>query len=553
MLTMMPRARRGALRRLPATMIALCVVMVLVSCRADSLSESEQQEVHDIVMSGLQMELDEYVRAETLRAIDLAGDPDMAAEAIAHTDDRSPMVQIAALRTLLRSETLDQPHRTALHAYNQAHAEDQRLQILEIVLRDGDQTTRRAVLDRARDADSQQLRLRALEGGLLGEIEDARQEERRDDLEREFIPQLDDYLDEDSPRIAATALRALLDSGRTNRADPFLETFGDDSLDADERLEAGRILMLARVDEARDLFAAVLADADDPDQPGIPDQPVDGRLVRISVLGMTILGDTDYVDAARRQIGDADVDETLDIIDALAHNPSEEAAISLRSDIRGVHSTIRRHAIPRYAQRDDAEADVLISTLGNDDFETRRLSLSYLSERFSDEWIEDLQRNLSTSNPDRVERTLRILQQLLRAGEKLETVAEVSDHLEELAAGERFDGDVDGDDEDTEQLEQAETIRNLSAYVLFRVSGDEGSFQEIMTDNPEPQTRAAYLEYLATHQPREHADILRDHLYDDLYVMRLFAATGLWNAFSDTAQWPSAAEAEESDAEESEH
>ena len=551
---MMPRAYRGALRRFRTTVIALCVVMALTGCRADSLSESEQQEVHDIVMSGLQMQLDEYVRAETLRAIDLAGDPDMAAEAIAHTDDPSPMVQVAALRTLLRSETLDQPHRTALHAYNQARSEEQRLQIFEIVLRDGDQTTRRALLDRARDADSQQLRLRALEGGLLREIDDARQEDRRDDLERELIPQLDDYLDEDSPRIVATALRALLDSGRTNRADPFLETFGDDSLDADERLEAGRILMLARVEEARDLFAPVLADADadDPEQLGIPDRPVDGRLVRVSVLGMTILGDTDYVDAARRQIGDADVEETLDIIDALAHNPSEEAAISLRSDIRGVHSSIRRHAIPRYAQRDDAEADVLISTLGHDDFETRRLSLSYLTDRFSDQWIEDLQRNLSTSNPDRVERTLRILQQLLRAGEKLETVAEVSDHLEELAAGNRFDVDVDGDDVQPEQQEQAEAIRNLSAYVLFRVSGDEGSFQEIMTDDPEPQTRAAYLEYLATHQPREHADILREHLYDDLFVMRLFAATGLWNAFSDTAQWPSAATAEDGDAEESE-
>ena len=520
------------------------VALALPGCRSEELSESETEAIYDIFRSGLEMEHDEFVRAETVRALDLTDDPQLAQLASDYTDDPSEVVRVAALRTLLRSADLEAPYNVALDAFRRDNATvDERLQVLEVALTEGDETVRRALLGRAHRDDSPRIRLRALERGLLAEIEQADEAGDTEDLERELLPELGEYVDDSNPEIAATALRALLDYGREGRAERFINHFTDEDRSTDQRADAGRVLLLARAQEAEPAFRQVLdiAASDERDALGRPIHDIDDELVRIAELGLTALGDADYVEAAQQHLSDASATQIHEVLEALGHNPDEEAAISLRSDIRGADAGVRRHALELYGQRDDARSDVLFSALRRDDFETQRLGIAILTERFPDEWFDFLDEQLHSTDPGDVKQGLTLIQQMLRADEDLEPLTELVDRLEQLAMGD--DLDLEADEEKEE--DQLERVANQSAFVLFQISDEEGGYREVIRENPDHQTRAAYLEYLATHEPREHADILRDYLYDDLFVLRLFAATGLWNAFGNTADWPGAPDPDE--------
>ena len=514
-------------------MALILVTALSTGCPSSQLSEAEEEELTKIFRSGLEMGDDPFVRAETLRAIDLTGDPRLAEQALGLTDDPHPMVQIAALRVLVRADH-PQARQRAMHLFNRGD-EDLRYHILDVCLTDGNETLRRALQTRALRSNSSRLRLRALEDGLLQKIAQAQEAGDDEALRRELWPELGTYVDDDHPDVAATALRALLDAGQQERAEAVIERYQDDSLDTDERVAAARILMQARVEQARPAFEALLerAGAFDPEALGIPERRVDDDLLRLTVLGLAALGDPEFVAPAQRHLDEADLEQTLEVIDALAANPTSDAAVTLRTHMRDARADIRRRAIILYGQREDARPDALFGAIRHDDFEAQRSIVTILTERFPDQWRDYLAGRLESTDAERVESALRTMQQLLRTDEELAVIEPLQPLLERLATGEELPLEVD-DDQATQA--QISTIANLAAYMLFRIS-DEGTFFDVMANTPDRQTRYAYLEFLATNQPQDHIDTLRGYLYDDLFVFRLLAATGLWRAFADTVQW----------------
>ena len=78
------------------------------------------------------------------------------------------------------------------------------------------------------------------------------------------------------------------------------------------------------------------------------------------------------------------------------------------------------------------------------------------------------------------------------------------------------------------QIQNSEEGRraSLAAYLLAITS--EGTEAKVAVDKLDDQTLYAYLEYLVRTSPAAHVGTFRRYLYDDLFVLRLMSAAGLW-------------------------
>lgn len=519
-------------------LITLLMVAFLIAfapaCRPDHLSPAEQTVVENIFRSGVEMGDDPYVRAETLRVLELTGDPRFAELARPLTGDAEPVVRVAALRLMLRAEHPD-AHQRALNIFSRAD-DDERYIVLDIVLEYGSRELQQTLLSRALRSNTPELRLRALQEGLFAQIDQAQAAGDEQRLKNELLPELGRLVEDPDPQIAAQALTKLIDAGQQERTDRFIARFLDNSAPTEARLAAGQILVRARVEQARHAFESLLKEAGafDPDRLGLPQRRADARLIRIAVLGLAALGDAEFVRPAQEYGTNATTEETLELLEALAQNPSPEAAITLSSAMRDVNPPVRRRAIALYGQREDALFANLQSAMGRSDFEAQKLAAAILAERFAQEWQNYMRQRLAQDNLDRVEQTLRTMQTLLRTEEELAVILPLKEDLEALATSARTLEEASP--EERERLEQQNRIASLAAYLLFRIS-DEGGFQEVTRNNRDPQTRYAYLEYLATTDPASHTAIFREHLFDDLFALRLMSAAGLASAFADSIDW----------------
>lgn len=509
-----------------------------VGCRSDALSSAEQQTLEQIFRSGLEMQDDPYVRAETLRALELTGDPRFAELVRPLTADRDAVVRMAALRLMLRAEHPDAPQR-ALSIFSRAD-DDERSITLDIVLEYGPQTLQKTMLDRSLRSDYPRLRLRALQEGLFAQIDDASAVGDEQLLRHELLPELGRLIDDDDPQIAALALTKLIEAGQQERADRFIDRFLDPNAPTEARLAAGQILVRARAEQARGAFESLLKEAGafDPERLGLPQRRADKRLIRLAVLGLAALGDADFVRPAQDYGVNATTEETLELLEALGQNPSPDAAITLSSAMRDINAPVRRRAIALYGQRDDALFANLQSAMGRSDFEAQKLAAAILAERFPQEWQDYLRQRLNHENPERVEHTLRTMQTLLRTEEELAVIYPLREDLEALATVSASTKEQAAQDADA--AEQQNRIASLAAYLLFRIS-DEGGLREVIRKNRDPQSRYTYLEYLATTDPLNHTAFFRDHLLDDLFALRLMSAAGLASAFADSVHWKFAA------------
>lgn len=505
---------------------ALLFLLLLVSvpgCKGERLTEDEEAVLEAIFRSGLEMSDDPYVRAETLRVMELTGDRRLGDWADPLTRDQDRMVRLAALRKLLLAGH-DQAGRRALSLFTRGNAVEQ-YQVLEMVLRHGDEELQATMLERARRSGSGKIRLRALEAGLMEEVERAKREgdER---LGAELLPELGRFVDDEDPEIAARALRALIDAGQTERAERFIALFLDRRATLEERRDAGRILVRARVEEAREAFLEILESvgAYDGETFGIPEREVADDLVRLSVLGMSALGEPEFARLAQEYRTGSDVEETLEVLRALGPNPSPEAAVTLSTAMRDSHPEIRRSAIVLYGARPDAQASRLRGAMGRDDFEAQKTIVSIMVERFAEDWRDFLATRLRSDDAMAVEQTLEMLRTVLRNEEELAVAAALAPELERLA-GSATPGD-----------ERSVRTAGLASYLLLRVSGERAAGMGI-GKNSDLQTRYAYLEHLVTNAPGEEVGLMREHLYDDSFALRLMAAAGLAAAFQDQLSW----------------
>ncbi len=513
--------------------VALLILLFAgaVGCKDNNLTEEEVELIEAILRSGLEMDDDAYVRAETLRVIELTGDERLASWADPLTRDDDPMVRVAALRVLVQADPGSATTRArALNVFARGET-DERYEVLDVALAYGDPTLRRTLIERAQRSSAPRLRLRALQEGLFVQIDEARAAGNDDLLRQELLPELGTIVDDEDPEVAATALAALIEAGQTDRADRFIATFADPGADIERRVDAGRILLNARVRAAEDTFHKLLeaAGAYDPGSLGVPQRRIDERLLRLAVLGLVAMGREDFVEPALGYRTGATVDDNVEILRALGENPHPDAAVTLSTAMRDASPAIRRTAIALYGVREDASFSRLRGAMDRDDFISQRLVAGFLSDRFADEWQRFLGQRLDSDDTQVVQQTLRTMQILLRTEEELQVLQPMTEQLLRLAT-----------DDDPETA-------SLAAYLLFRVS-DEGEFQEILRQNRDPQTRYAYLEHLATHHPQQHIAVFRNHLLNDHFSLRLMSAAGLVLAFQDSIEWE-VVEAEASDEE----
>ena len=505
-------------------LVALLAAAFSLGCQSDTITDDEARIAVDIYRTGLEMEADPYVRAETLRALATADDPRLAEFADPLTRDPDPMVRLAALDTLIHYDASRARDRAML-IYNQGDV-DERRQVLHLSADSDNSRLRNVMLERAQRSSDASLRRLSLERGLIADIQAAQEEGDEELLERDLYPKLGRHVDDDDLEVASLALRRLLEAGQEGRAQRFLERLQDEQRPIEERRRAAELLLRARADSAAPVFADILQSvgAHDPDELGIPDEPIDDQLLRLAVLGLVALGNDDFIAPAQAHLHDADVSDHMTILEALSANPNPEITITLRADTADANDDIRRQAIDLYGERQDARASTLFRTLRRDDLETQRRAVSILSHRFLDDFREDLDDRLHRDDLDDVEDTLQILQETLRRDEELAVLSPLGERLEFLATHQPASADLD-----EETRAQVARIQSLAAFLLFCAS-DEGIFEEVIQKNPDSYTRYVYLAHLIDTTPTDHLAVFRNHLKSDRFALRLMAATGLWHA-----------------------
>lgn len=504
-----------------ALIVMLLAMMMMTACSAESLRDGERETIDAILRSGLEMGDDPFVRAETLRALELIDDARVVELAEPLLDDPSPMVRVAALRLMILHDH-PRARQEAMANYNRADDPEKRL-IVATALELGSDTLRRTMISRALRAEDPRQRRMAFEAGPYATVEALQEAGDETTLRRSALPELGGFVEDPDPDIAAMALARLTEAGQPDRAQAFIERFADTKQPLEARLDAGRILVRSRAELARETFADLLERAGvyDAETLGLPQRRIDPQLVRVAALGLTALGDETYVASAQEYLRGAEVEPTIEVLSALATNPSDDAAVSLRIAMRDAREPVRRAAINLYAARDDAQPDALISAMRIDDFETQKLIAGQLTERFAEAWRETLSARLQ--NEEQAAETLRTLQMVLRDEAELELiVAPLAARLEALASSDNAE------------------VAALAAYLLLRVDSD-GELPEAIRASSDPQIRQAYLEYLATSEtPTQYLDELRANLFEDRFVLRLFAAAGMWRAFPDQVRAPAA-------------
>ena len=524
-------------------MLAALVACLCWGCEPRQLSDSEQETVQQIFRSGLEMRADPFVRAETVRVMSLTGDPQLAAHVEPLVHDPHRMVRVGALKLLVKADH-PRARQRALLLYNRAD-EQERLEIFEVSIAQGDPALRTALIDRGLRDEASSLRRRALQEGLLAQIDQAIDSGDDQTLEQELLPELDAFIGDDDPQISADALRILTQAGRLDRAQELTQVLGDSAQPVDDRIAAGRALMLANISLAEETYKEILdrVGAYDPDSLGIPERRIDDRLLRIAVLGMTNLGHEDFVDPAMRYLDDASPVEINEVLSVLANNPATDASIALRTHLRDANALVRRHALQLYGAHDDRRADALVGAMRPGDYAFQKELVQILAEAFPERWIQYVTHRLDDEDPARVEQHLRFLQSVLRSDEEIATLAPIEERLKTLAMRDGVVAAAMAGDEEEQAL--ALSISSVAAYLLFRVSDDD-AFQEVFQQNRDPQSRYAYLEHLVIHEPQDHVSTFREFLFDDYFALRLMAAAGLWTAYKDNLTWPVAQTDQES-------
>lgn len=482
-----------------------------ISCDDKQFGEEERREVNTVLSTGIGFSSDPYVQAETLRVLEIVGDPSLNhyAEELVETSD-SAMVRVAALRVLLANDYKD-IRRVVLRVFAKAEAAE-RTVILQGVSELGSTRLRRVLMGRAINSGESQLRLDAFRRGPLERLERAKAQNKTAYLQNTLFPEIGQFVQDSDPILAAAALHALVDAGQSDRAEPLLKMLNNRSAPRDKRLRAAEILARARMSGAADGFEKILRSVrvNSKGKWVVPER-IDRELVRTATLGLVATGNTDLVLQAQSYLDGADVAETIEVLEALDANASEDAAISLKVAMQDARPQVRDAAIGLYAGHEFAEASAFTEIMSRSDFDTRRRLAQALAQHYPAEWAREL-----TSKLGNKRRRVEALE-LLRDAVESEAQTEVLNYLEEPLAKLASGG---------QKKENA-----LAALLLLRVK-DDPKTRQIVAAVENPATHYAYLEYLVRTAPRENVEYFRKNLhYDDLYAIRLMSAAGMLRAF----------------------
>lgn len=478
-----------------------------LGCDGEQLDEDEQREIEKVVQTGVDMKDDPYVQAETMRVLALVDDPSLSsfAEQLV-SETYPPMVRTSALEVLLRSGH-EEARKLSLARFNRAE-EDEKLAILKVVDEHGSAPLRRELTTQALRSSSDRVRKEAFEIGPLERLRRAQQEGDEDYLDNTLYPELGRRIDHGDPVVSAVALRALVDAGEDDRAEPLLRKLDDERTESGERLAAATILGHARVEAAVPHFEKIVdaVDVSDGGRFQVPER-IDKKLVRAATLGLIANGYDEYLDQAQRYFSEADSSkEANEVLEAVASSDAEDAAIMLEVAMQDARRPVRFRAIELLAKHDGARASSFFSAMRDADYATRARLTDVLVDRFPDQWTELLDDALQDDDA-RLE-TLELLAEVIQTKDDIAVIEPLED---------RFDGLAASDDE---------RVASLAAVCLVKVDDDEQAHEQLEGVD-DPRILYAYLEHLVRHTPGERADVFRDHFYSDRFSLRLLSAAGL--------------------------
>ncbi|MGM0554785.1 MAG: hypothetical protein ACQEVA_00215 [Myxococcota bacterium] len=487
----------------------VALIGLLVGCESEDFGQKERKDVDRVLRTGVELESDPFVRAETLRVLEILADPDLNEFARPRVDDSSPMVRVAALRLLMKTDASD-VRRMALARFNKAEDAEKRA-ILEAAYEYGSPPMQRELTGRALRAEDSQLRRMAFDNGPAQRVRDAVEKDKNSYLQNTLFPEVGRYITRRDDLLAAEALALMVSAGEEDRAEPLIETVRDASVDAEDRREAARILSKAGVEQAAPVFEELLEDLRIDDEGGfVLPRRRDEQLVRIATLGLVATGNETYVPQAQAYLKGADVGQSLDVLEALAQNPSEEARISLKIAMQDARTAVRHRAIELYGDREDARAADLIASMRGADYESEKRAAVELARQFPDQWAEHLSKQLDKD--DKRKATLTLLRDVITTEAEAAVLVPLKDQLLELAKSENED------------------IASLAGISLVRVS-DDPEIATLLRQNNDVATRYAYLEHLLQKNPAENAKFFRQNFYSDRYSLRLMSGAGLLAAY----------------------
>lgn len=497
--------------------LLISLLLLFASCSDDNkLTEIEAATINTVFKEGVAFERDAYVRAETLRVIEILADPALSSYATKGLDDTVPMVRLAALRATLAAKAPDAT--TAAARVFARGSNDEKHVVLNAVAEYDEGPSRRELLGRALRSTDPRLRQLAFRNNVLTRVDKAAEAKDEKALTNNLYPELGRYvgLDKD-PVLASLAVRKFLDLGQTERIEPLIEELANDDAKLERRLRAAKILVGAKAAEAEPTFRALInrrAEVMNDDTLGIPDEIVPPALYRMAVLGAVAGGATDQVKKAQTYMNNVAEEDAIEVLEALGGNPSAEAAVTLKVAMQDSRRRVRLRAIDIYQERKDADANALISAVKGADYETQKRLARVLNQRFQKEWVKELEKQLYRTSE--LERTLELLRDVVTNPEEAKGLVVP---LKPVLA----------------KIQNSEEGRRaaLASYLLAITSTDEA---EVAAEKLGPATRYAYLEYLVRTNPEAHVPTFRKYLYDDLFVVRLMCSAGLWRVLGSTAQ-----------------
>ncbi len=499
-------------------LITLLVAGSSWGCDDDpTLNANDREAVFRILQTGVDHPSDPYVRAETLRIIELLDDPELDRFAKTKISDPSPMVRIAALRALLATGKED-ARAPVLESFANATG-GERQAIMDAVIEHGPEPLSRELMARALRSKDALVRKYAFEQGLLARVDDAVAQKNTKYLERTLYPELAQYVGNEDPVLGAAALRKFVEVGQLDRAEPVLKAFNRQDLPQEERVNAARVLVGARVESAVPDFLALVKkfDAANSDESlGIPDKVVPPPMLRQALLGLVAAGEKDYLKRAQAYLNNASAEQTIEVLEALSTNPSTDASVSLKIAMQDVRDVVRNRAIELYQNRADADPTALSSAIMGTPYSTQRRVAQVLVAKYDKAWSKRLE--VGIQRPGEREVTLRVLRDvILTNNEANHILTPLHPVLEKVV--------VDGGESAA-----------LAAYLVAISSAatDEKSLSELDAKFDD-ETRYAFLEFMVRENPKPYASLFRTYFEADLFSIRLMSAAGLWRLSTPTA------------------
>lgn len=295
----------------------------MVGCTSgDEVTENPIASAGDSVREALNSE-HEWLRAETVRLIGRVEVDGFDEQLEAALDDGSPVVQTAAIEALLRmgARSVENPALTRMVS----GTEDQRLQLLELIVETGRPQFRNDIILRALRDLSPRVQRRALELAIQTRIELGFDELRR-------------LIDDDDPGVAAEAFITFAHFDRSGALDLALAGLrsGDDE-ERSRALEFGRHLASSSLWPTMRAYAA---------------QEDDGVARHLALIVLGHLGDPSAEQPLRDILLAAEPDVAASALEALSHIPTRRAQDQPMRHRRDPRAPVRAAALQQLVRQE---------------------------------------------------------------------------------------------------------------------------------------------------------------------------------------------------------